>query len=146
MIQLSILDFIFGIIAIVFIIYGVFEKVKYKCLLEASKKIAVAEDREDLTGPEKFTLVVSWIDESLPAIFRNSLVRNTLRKIVQVVFDNCSVYMQRYVKRKTGKDITNIIDTIKDAAEEQLEEYEEEKKKEDTSADDIDTSEETEDN
>ena len=143
MIQLSILDFIFGIIAIVFIIYGVFEKVKYKCLLEASKKIAVAEDRDDLTGPEKFTLVVSWIDESLPAIFRNSLVRNTLRKIVQVVFDNCSVYMQRYVKRKTGKDITNIIDTIKDAAEEQLEEYEEEEK---NSSDDIDTSEETEDN
>lgn len=98
------------IIAILFIVHALYNKIRYDCLKKASEQIANVEKMNQLTGRQKFDLVISWILNDLPSIFRSSLVKNAIELLVQYVYDNSHIYMKNYVKRKTGYDITELIE------------------------------------
>lgn len=103
------------VISIALIIITIYNRIKYLCLKKASEMVAKAEERTDLTGEQKFSLVIIWIEEDLPKIFKNALFRTLLSKIINYVYNNSFEYMKNYVKRKTGQDISQIIDQVQSA-------------------------------
>lgn len=94
------------------IIITMYNRIKYLCLKKASEKVADVEELTFLTGSEKFALVVKWIDEELPAVFRNSVVYTLIESLVDLAYRNAKKYMSNYVKRKTGYDIDEIIEIL----------------------------------
>ena len=100
------------IIAIGLLIYSMYSKIKYYCLQEAITKVANIERLTDLSGEEKFAIVVTWINDELPKIFKNSLINNIIKTLVQAAYDNCFKYAKNYIKRKTGYDISEIVSEI----------------------------------
>lgn len=94
------------------IIITMYNRIKYLCLKKASEKVADVEELNFLTGSEKFALVVKWIDEELPAVFRNSVVYTLIESLVDLAYRNAKKYMSNYVKRKTGYDIDEIIEIL----------------------------------
>ena len=108
-------SFIITLIAIILAIIAIYNRIKYLCLEKASELVSTIEGRDDLTGEEKFAVVVKWISEDFPKVFRNSLIISIIEKIVQFAYENCYTYMRRYIKRKTGYDITGLIDEVQSA-------------------------------
>ena len=98
--------------ALILLISAAFNQIKYLCLKKACEKIANVEKMDMLTGEEKFALVISWINKDLPKIFANSMFTTIIEKIVQYAYDNSFNYMKNYIKRKTGYDISSLIDQI----------------------------------
>ena len=98
--------------AIILLILSIYNRIKYLCLEKACEKIAVVEKMDNLTGEEKFALVISWINKDLPKIFANTFFKSILEKIVQFAYDNSFKYMKNYIKRKTGYVISSLIDQI----------------------------------
>lgn len=98
--------------AIILLIISIYNRIKYLCLEKACEKIAAVEKMDNLSGEEKFALVISWINKDLPKIFANTFFKSILEKIVQFAYDNSFKYMKNYIKRKTGYDISSLIDQI----------------------------------
>lgn len=98
------------IIVVILVIYSIYNRIKFLCLKAATEKVAAVEKMSDLTGEEKFALVITWINEELPSIFRNAFFQSIIEKLVQFAYDNCFNYMKNYIKRKTGYDISTLID------------------------------------
>ena len=108
--DISGLDGIKLLVIAVAIIISMYNRIRYLCLKAASLKIAEAEEKTNLTGAEKFSLVVIWIEESLPTIFRMAFARSLIEKLVQYTYDNSNAYAKNYIKRKTGYDISKIVE------------------------------------
>ena len=100
------------------LIYALYQKIKFHCLEEASKMVAEAESHYELSGKEKFSLVVLWINEELPSIFRNSFFQIIIQKLIEFAYNTSFDYMKKYVKRKTGYDISTLIENIEQNKEE----------------------------
>lgn len=98
----------FSILSIYLILSNFYNKIKYECLRKAAEKVAEIEDKE-LSGKDKFAYVVLWIEEELPKIFRNTIIRKIIENIVQYAYDNCFKYAKNYIKRKTGIEISEVI-------------------------------------
>jgi hypothetical protein len=97
---------------IILLILSIYNRIKYLCLEKACEKIAAVEKMDNLSGEEKFALVISWINKDLPKLFANTFFKSILEKIVQFAYDNSFKYMKNYIKRKTGYDISSLIDQI----------------------------------
>ena len=78
---------IITIITIIMLIYALYQKIKFHCLEEASKMVAEAESHSELSGKEKFSLVVLWINEELPSIFRNSFFQTIIQKLIEFAYN-----------------------------------------------------------
>lgn len=102
---------IFILIGIVF--WGMYNKIKFLCLEKASEMVAEAEKHSELSGEEKFALCILWINESLPKIFRNSLIQTIIKKLINFAYNTSFDYMRNYIKRKTGYDIAELVDQYK---------------------------------
>lgn len=105
-------NIIITIISICILIWGVYQKVKFLCLKKASEIVADIEERDDLTGEEKFAQCILWINNELPKIFKNSMFKSLLEKVTNFAYETSFKYMKNYVKRKTGYDISQIIEQI----------------------------------
>jgi hypothetical protein len=106
-----------SIISITSLIWGIYNKIKFLCLKKASEMVAKAEENSQLSGEEKFSLVLLWINNDLPKIFKNSLFQTVVEKIINFAYNTSFEYMKKYIKRKTGKDISSIIDSFKETIE-----------------------------
>lgn len=106
------------IISIGLIIITMYNRIKYLCLEKAVEKIAAVEELKELTGEQKFALVVTWINSDLPTIFNNSLIETLIKKIIDYAYNNCFKYANNYIERKTGCNIKELVDMIKDAEDE----------------------------
>lgn len=115
------------VLSLILLMISIYNRIKYLCLEKASEMVAKAEAHEKLTGEQKLALCTIWINEELPKVFRNSLVQSLVKKLVNFVYDNSFEYMKRYVKRKTGQDISELINISKEALEKE-ESTEKEKK------------------
>ena len=102
------------LIALFFILKAMYSNIKFICLKKASEKIAAVEKLEDLTGEEKFALVLSWINTDLPNIFNNATSQTIIEKLINFAYNNAFKYAQNYIKRKTGYDIQELVDMIKE--------------------------------
>lgn len=105
-------NIILTIITIALIISNMYNRIKYLCLEKAAERVAQIESDRNLTGPEKFAKVVLWINEDLPTIFKNKLVKIIIEKLVQFAYDESKEYTKNYVKRKTGYDISTLLENI----------------------------------
>lgn len=103
------------LVALFFILRAMYNNIKFICLKKASEKIASVEELADLTGDEKFALVLSWINSDLPKIFNNAAAQTIIEKLVNFAYNNAFKYAQNYIKRKTGYDIKELVDMIKDS-------------------------------
>lgn len=117
------------ILAIILLIWGIYNKIKFLCLEKASEMVAKAEEHSELSGEEKFALCVLWIHEELPKIFRNSIVISIIEKLLEFAYKNSFEYMKKYVKRKTGYDITELVEKIKDTVDDTVKENKKEEEK-----------------
>ena len=115
------------VLSLILLMITIYNRIKYLCLEKASEMVAKAEAHEKLTGEQKLALCTIWINEELPKVFRNSIVQSLVKKLVNFVYDNSFEYMKRYVKRKTGQDISELINISKEALEKE-ESTEKEKK------------------
>lgn len=116
----------------VFVIFGaiiitMYNRIKYLCLKKASEKVADVEELSCLSGSEKFALVVKWIDDELPVVFRNSIIYTLIESLVDLAYRNAKKYMSNYVRRKTGYDIDEIIKILNKMDNEQMSESKETK-------------------
>lgn len=102
------------LLALILLIWGVYQKIKFLCLEKASEMVAKAESYKELSGAEKFAIVLNWINEDLPKVFANSAFQAILKKLVQFAYNTSFTYMKNYIKRKTGQDVSEIIDTLKE--------------------------------
>lgn len=107
-------DKIVTVIAIILLIWGLYSKIKFLCLKKASEVIVDAESHYELSGKEKLALCIVWINNELPKLFRNSIIESLLTKLINFVYNNSFNYMKNYVKRKTGYDISELIEQIKE--------------------------------
>lgn len=105
------------LISLFFIFKAMYNKIKYICLEKASEKIASVEKLTELTGEEKFALVLCWINTDLPKIFNNTAMQTLIEKIINIAYNNSFKYAQNYIKRKTGHDISELLETIKSVSE-----------------------------
>lgn len=101
-------DILATIIAVFFILYAIYNRIKYLCLKKASEMVAKVEADKELTGEEKFALCIVWISEELPKVFKNSIFQTILEKIIQHAYDTSFEYATNYIERKTGTDISTI--------------------------------------
>lgn len=106
------MEYLGWICSLILLIYAMYSDIKYSCLKKASEMIAKAEKREDLTGEEKLALVITWITDDLPSIFSNEICKGFIKYIINYVYNNSFEYMKNYIKRKTGKDISTIVNEI----------------------------------
>ena len=109
------------LLALILLIWGVYQRIKFLCLEKASEMVAKAESYKELSGEEKFAIVLNWINEDLPKVFANSVFKSILEKLVQFAYKTSFSYMKNYVKRKTGKDISDIVDTIQNTLDKEIE-------------------------
>jgi hypothetical protein len=106
------------LLSIILAVVVMFEKIKFACLEKAAEKVAEVEGMENLTGKQKFALVVLWINQSLPLIFRNKLFQTILKKLIQYAYEKSSDYAKNYIKRKTGYDISGVLENLPSQTEE----------------------------
>ena len=106
------------IVIVISIMYCAFYKIRFLCLKKATEKVAAVEKMSDLTGEQKFALVVQWIDDELPSIFKSSVVTSIIEALVQYAYNNSFSYMKNYIKRKTGYDISSLISEIQNNSNE----------------------------
>lgn len=113
-ININLYDVIVTIITLILLIWGIYSRIKYLCLKKASDEIANVESIKNLTNQQRFALVVTWIDKDLPKIFKNSLTRAIVEKLVQFAYNNAYDYARKYISRKTGLDISSLIKSAQD--------------------------------
>ena len=113
-------DVLATIIAIFFVLYAIYNRIKYLCLEKAAKMVAKVEGNKELSGEEKFSLCILWITEELPKVFKNSIFKAIIEKVVQYAYDNSFEYATNYIERKTGTDIETIVEAIKQNTGEEL--------------------------
>ena len=100
---------IITIVAIILLIYTIYTKIKFECLKKAAEMVSKVEKYKNLTGEEKFNLVLLWINSDLPGIFQLSFFQNLIKVTIEFVYNNCFQYMKNYIKRKTGLDISYLL-------------------------------------
>lgn len=105
-------------ISIGLIIITIYNRIKYLCLEKAVEKIAAVEELKELSGEQKFALVVTWINSDLPSIFSNAIVQSLIEKIIDYAYNNCFKYANNYIERKTGCNIKELINIVKDVEDE----------------------------
>lgn len=103
------------LLGIVLAVIIMFEKIKYACLEKAAAKVAEVEGMENLTGEQKFALVLLWINQSLPVIFRAQLFQNLISKLIEYAYKNSADYAKKYIKRKTGYDVSALLEKLPSA-------------------------------
>ena len=106
------------IIALICFIWAIYNKIKFLCLEKASEMVAEAEGRADLNGAEKFALVLTWINNDLPKVFKNTLFQTVVENLIEFAYKTSFCYMSEYVKRKTGYDMSDLIEEINNKIEE----------------------------
>lgn len=89
-------NIIITIISIIIAVIALIYRVKSNFISKITKFINDAQDQDDLTGPEKMDLVVSWIKDIIPRIFSVVFNDKTLNQIAQNIYDD----MKQYAKKR----------------------------------------------
>lgn len=114
---ISILLFIISVITSLIALYN---KIKANFTGAITEFIKIAEEDTNLKPLEKMDMVVCWVKQLIPNIFKVVFNDKTLRQISQNIYDNMKEYKNTYVKNKTGlttKQLINTINELKDDPE-----------------------------
>ena len=111
------LDQILVLISVIISILAIYNKLKGNMISMIAKFISLAEENTDLSGSEKMDLVLSWLKDITPRLFRVIFNENTWNQIVQNIYDDMKKYKDNYIRNKTGmntKEVINVITEILD--------------------------------
>jgi hypothetical protein len=92
-------------VAIVSIVY----KIKSGFMEVIIKFIKDAEEDTTLTGPQKMDLVISWLRNLVPRLFKVVFTDQVLRTIAQNIYDDLKAYRESYLKNLTGGDLQKLL-------------------------------------
>lgn len=116
--DMHIVGYTVGIAAVVF---GMYQKIKFDCLMLASKKVAEAEKQDNLNGEERLQLVTDSIREELPFVFTISLLKNIAIRFIDYSYKNSKEFAEGYAKIHTGESISDIVEKLSEVNSEQTE-------------------------
>lgn len=108
------------IISIITSLIALYNKIKANFTGAITEFIKIAEEDTNLKPLEKMDMVVCWVKQLIPNIFKVVFNDKTLRQISQNIYDNMKEYKNTYVKNKTGlttKQLINTINELKDDPE-----------------------------
>lgn len=94
---------------------ALFYKIRNNIIQYATQFIALIEEDNNLTGPEKMDMVISWIKDLIPRIFTVVLNDTVIRAIAQSIYDDMKKYKDNYIQAKTGvttKEALTIVRTV----------------------------------
>ncbi len=136
----TVISIVLIVLSLIAVIKSIQHSIKANLIEQVVKFIKNAEAESLLTGPEKMNLVIDWMKDIIPRIFKVVFAENVLRIIAQNVFNDMKKYANSYVENKTGASvdkINKIIIVSQDDPEfdkkvEELENSEEVKKEEKT--------------
>ena len=110
----SISVFISILLAIIAIIF----KIKSNFTACISEFIKDAEKESDLTGPEKMDLVISWIKDSIPRLFKIIFSDKVLKMMADNIYSDMKSYREIYINNKTGLTTSQVIQIVKSSEDE----------------------------
>lgn len=102
-----------SIIILIFVFVSAYYKIKSAISSKISSFVKAASERDDLTGPEKMSMVISWIKEFIPKAPSVLFSDKVLEQMVENVYQDMKAYSKTYVKTKTGFSIEKIQEIIK---------------------------------
>lgn len=101
------------IIAIISVLYRI--KSKFTTLI--SSFIKDAERDTSLSNPEKMDMVISWIKDLIPRLFRVVFNDKVLRTIAENIYQDMKAYRNAYIKNKTGLELPELVEVIESSKE-----------------------------
>lgn len=96
------------ILSIILFIMSKYYDIKSNISANISTFIKDAQDYDNLTGPQKMDMVISWIKSFIPRAFSVLFNEKTLRQMAQNIYDDMRSYSETYVKSKTGLTIEKV--------------------------------------
>lgn len=81
---------------------ALFYKIRNNIIQYATQFIALIEEDNTLTGPEKMDMVISWVKDLIPRIFTVIFNDTVIRAIAQSIYDDMKKYKDNYIQAKTG--------------------------------------------
>lgn len=97
-------------------------KVKSNFIAQITLFIKEAEAETELTGPEKMDMVISWIQNLIPRLFKVIFSDNILRGIANNIYADMKAYREVYINNKTGLDTAQVIQIVKQTSVEEVKE------------------------
>ena len=85
-----------------FTVIALFYKIRNNIIQYATQFIALIEEDNTLTGPEKMDMVISWVKDLIPRIFTVVFNDTVVRAIAQSIYDDMKKYKDNYIQAKTG--------------------------------------------
>jgi len=92
----SIIQSLWNIILIVISLY-IF--IRSTLITKIAGYIATAESEVDLTGKEKMALVVGWIKDLIPRLFRVLFTDKVIELMAQNIYDDMKKYRENFIKK-----------------------------------------------
>ena len=105
----DVVSVILFIISIIAVLKSIVHAIKANLIEQAIKYIQQAEGKANLTGPEKMDLVISWMKDIVPRLFKVVFSEKVLKQIAQNVFDDMKKYAKKYVESKIGTTIEEVV-------------------------------------
>lgn len=96
------------IISLLIGLKAIYQSIKANLIQQVVKFIVTAEGETLLTGPEKMNLVISWMKDIIPRLFKVVFDEKVLRMIAQNIFSDMKKYANNYVENKTGASVDKI--------------------------------------
>lgn len=121
------INIILILFSIIVSIISIIFKIKSNFSSVITQFIKDAEEKSDLTGPEKMDLVISWIKNIIPRIFKVVFSDKVLRQIADNIYNDMKAYREIYINNKTGLATSQVIQIVKKTTEEIENEVAEEK-------------------
>ena len=84
-------------------IIAIYIAIRSSLIKEITKYIAIAEEETDLTGKEKMALVVSWIKDLIPRLFRVLFTDKVIEIMAQNIYDDMKKYRESFIKNNKIK-------------------------------------------
>jgi predicted PurR-regulated permease PerM len=97
------------VVALISIIY----KIKSNFIDQIVKFIKNVEEDVSLTNTEKMDMVIKWIQNIIPRLFKVVFSEKVLRQIAQNIYDDMKAYREAYIKNKTGMTSAELSVTLK---------------------------------
>ena len=121
------INIILILFSIIVSIISIIFKIKSNFSSVITQFIKDAEEKSDLTGPEKMDLVISWLKNIIPRIFKVVFSDKVLRQIADNIYNDMKAYREIYINNKTGLATSQVIQIVKKTTEELENEVTEEK-------------------
>lgn len=103
---------IMTVFSIIITVISIGYKIKSKFTSLISSFIKDAERDTSLSNTEKMDMVISWIRDLIPRIFRVVFNDKVLRLIAENIYQDMKAYRNAYIKNKTGLHVSELVEAI----------------------------------